>query len=111
MRILLSLDPRVNYPIPHTLHQHFPELYLIKNQKYQLAGISPEDLTETCHSFGQKKHHAYQQAHQVINTTRIYTGSFGKFIGSFRAVTQNIGNSEFSRHKKSLNFFIPRDYF
>src|SRR4028118_1609073 len=56
MRILLSLHSRVNYPIPHTLHQHFPEIYLIKNQKYQLAGISPEDLTETCHSFGQKKH-------------------------------------------------------
>jgi hypothetical protein len=47
---------RVNYPIRHTLHHHFPELYLIKNQKYQLAGISPEDLTETYHSFGQKKH-------------------------------------------------------
>jgi hypothetical protein len=110
MRMLLSLHSRVNYPIPHTLHQHFPELYLIKNQKYQLAGISPEDLTETCHSFGQKKHPGLP-AEQVINTTRIYTRSFGKFIGSFSPVTQNIGNSQFSHPKKSLGFFIPIDYF
>jgi hypothetical protein len=110
MRILLSLHTRVNYPIPHTLHQHFPELYLIKNQKYQLAGISPEDLTETCHAFGHKKHPCLP-AGQVINTTTIYTRSFGKFIGSFRAVTQNIGHSQFSHQKKSLGCFIPIDYF